>query len=542
MPRFTRSFHLSMVILLLFLAVSGAIRVQAASGPTEQPLVREASITLEVVRYEWWLLRWSNNSFVCQVIIDHEGLPTPNDIDEDCGDQVYKEWASTPACTGLMDGTMSPADCSGMYLYFLSAQPTQKTIIVELPPPEVDISLSGCIPTIPDNLCGQIPSLLFTGQEPLPNESIVAIHAVLNGVRTDCSGAVCEVPLGPTTMQGMPVEFWADSSYGDSSVHFTAHVRVIDSGVSALGSGWYVDVLSSQWVGRPTASCAQVWQAFPPVGGPPSWLYTPEAPELLATDIPYNYLAGRLIAQGVVDASACPGGGLLSNGYSDACGLEAAMPYVQEWQNLFDSQIIQVADETGVPAQLMKNLFAQESQFWPGAFKDPHEYGLGQLTDNGAEAILLWNSDFYNQFCPLVLDEAACQRGYVYLDEESQTILRGALAMQVKADCTDCPAGIDLSNVNFSINLFAQTLLANCEQVAQVVYNATGQIPGEVSSYEDLWRFTVANYHVGPGCLSYAMYTAWSARAVMDWDHIQNYLTDACKGVIPYVDNVTVVP
>jgi hypothetical protein len=266
-------------------------------------------------------------------------------------------------------------------------------------------------------------------------------------------------------------------SYGDSSKHFTAQVRVIDSGVSTspTGGGWYVDVLSSQWQGYAVASCAQVWQAFPPLGGPPAWLSTPEVPELLATDLPYNYLAGRLIAQGLVDASACPGEGLLENGYSDACGLEAAGPLVEEWQNRFDIAIIDVANQTGVPAQLMKNIFAQESQFWPGMFRVPNEFGLGQLTDNGAEAVLLWNPTFFNQFCPLMLDESACERGYVYLDAESQAILRGALALEAKVDCPECPAGIDLAHTDFSINLFAHTLLANGEQVAQIVYNATAR-------------------------------------------------------------------
>ena len=215
---------------------------------------------------------------------------------------------------------------------------------------------------------------------------------------------------------------------------------------------------------------------------------------------------------------------------------------MEEWQNRFDLAIIAVAQETGVPAQLMKNIFAQESQFWPGVFRVPNEFGLGQLTDNGAATVLLWSPAFFEQFCPLVLDDSACQRGYIYLDAESQAILRGALAIQANADCPTCQAGIDLTNAEFSITLFANTLLANCEQVAQIMYNATGQIAGEVSSYEDLWRFTVANYHTGPGCLSYAMYTAWAARATMDWEHVSDYLTEPCESVIPYVENVTSYP
>ncbi len=136
-----------------------------------------------------------------------------------------------------------------------------------------------------------------------------------------------------------------------------------------------------------------------------------------------------------MDASSCVTGGMLANGYADACGLERARPAVLEWQNQFDARILDVSQETSVPAQLLKNLFAQESQFWPGVFRVPLEFGLGQITDNGADAILLWNGSFYDEFCPLVLAEDACAEGYLKLKPADQALLRGALAIEAKADC-----------------------------------------------------------------------------------------------------------
>jgi hypothetical protein len=342
---------------------------------------------------------------------------------------------------------------------------------------------------------------------------------------------------------GSRIEFWANSSYGDSSEHFIAQVRVVDSGVSEEpgGGGWYVDVISSQWQGSPLASCAKIWEAFPPLGGPPSWLITPEGSELLASEEPYYYLAGRMISQGLVDASSCSLGGLLPNGYADVCGLEVARPLVEDWQNQFDTRIVDVARETGIPAQLMKNLFAQESQFWPGVFRVPYEYGLGQLTDKGADSILLWNPSFFDQICPLVLAEDACAGGYLNLAEDNQAILRGAVALQAKADCPTCAEGIDLSNVNFSVLLFANMLQANCAQVSRTIYTATNKMAGTVSTYEDLWRLTIANYHAGPGCLSYAVHQAWtnSTTGQLTWDEVVPYFTDPCKGVVPYVEKIT---
>lgn len=543
MERLTQLFRVCFVCLFFLINFSKTGRVSAADNP-EGGTGRKATIVVAYTRYEWWLLQWSDSKLVCQVYIDHEGWPTPQDILTDCGGTIYNQWLATQACASDDSDLIPPAGCTGLYLYYIGNAPAEKTIEVDLPPSEVYISLSGCSPIPPENLCPSIPSLHFEGIEPLPNEEINTIHVKIAASETSCEGNTCDVQLKPTVLSGVTVEFWADSSFGDSSQIFTAMVRVIDSGVSVTptSGGWYVDVISDQWKGNDLATCSDVWQAFPPVGGVPGWLTTPEDVAFLETQEPYSYLAGRLIAEGAVDASSCPTGGLLSNGYADNCGLEIAMPEVIVWQNQFDGEIMAAATEAKVPAQLLKNLFAQESQFWPGVFKEPQEFGLGQITDNGADTLLLWNTSFYNQFCPLVLSQETCSTGYLKLSEENQAILRGALASSADADCDTCEYGIDLTKTDTSIKLVAHTMLANCEQVAQIVYNATGHFGGEVSTYEELWKFTIADYHVGPGCLSYAMYTNYAARSPMDWEHVSAHLTEPCQTVIPYVTQVITVP
>jgi len=543
MEKLIRLFRLCFASLFLIISLVGRGTVRAANEPNGD-IVRQSTILVGYTRYEWWLLRWSDNQLLCHVYIDHEGWPTAEEVLTDCGGTIYSQWINTQPCSGLDQGHTLPAGCIGLYLFFIGSAPAERKILVDLPPAQVYVTLSGCTPIPPENICPIIPSLHFRGEEPLPNEQITAIHVKMDNVETTCQGNSCDIKLRSTRLVGATVEFWADSSFGDSSAIFTAMVRVIDSGVSAspTSGGWYVDVISSQWQGNEIATCAQVWQAFPPVGGVPDWLSTPEDPAFLATEQPYAYLAGRLIAEGVVSAATCPSGGLLSNGYADNCGLELAMPEVIVWQNQFDDQIMQVANDTKVPAQLLKNIFAQESQFWPGEFRQPKEFGLGQITDNGADSLLLWNPSFFDQFCPLVLNQEQCSSGYLKLDADTQAIIRGALATSADADCSDCEFGIDLTSIDSSINLVAHTVLADCEQVAQIVYNATGRIAGEVADYDELWKFTLADYHVGPGCLSYAMYTAWGARSTLDWDHISTHLTEPCKTVIPYVTQVITTP
>jgi hypothetical protein len=303
-----------------------------------------------------------------------------------------------------------------------------------------------------------------------------------------------------------------------------------------------VDVISSQWRGAPLASCSQTWSSFPDVGGPPAWLTTPEQVEGLRSYATFYYLAGALIKQGLVDAGDCPDGGLQAPGFASVCGVEKAKPQVIEWQNRFDSEILRVAKDTGVPAQLMKNVFSRESQFWPGMYATYKEAGLGQLTEGGADTVLLWNPSFFSQFCPLVFETTVCQRGFGNLTDPEQAILRGAVVRKVNAACPNCPTGIDLSQANFSISVFARSLLANCEQVGQILYVTTEQLAGEVSTYTDLWRFTLVNYNAGSGCLANAVQNAHNDGQTLDWATVSAYLEPACQAAIKYVDDVSSMP
>jgi hypothetical protein len=528
---------LHILIILLSLTALGGRSVSAQE--IEDP-VRQSTIVIETTHYEWWLSRWTDNILVCQIIVDHEGPPTADEVVKDCGADVYEQWLKTPPCEEAAKGEPTTF-CPGLYAYFAGYESGTSTTIIDLPPPSVWLTLSGCTPIPPENFCTQQPILVLEGEEPLPDQEIIAIHAVVEGVKVSCKRDSCEIPLRATPLSGTEIEFWVDSSFGDSSEHFTALVRVVETGVPSVptSSGWYVDVLSTQWLGEPVDSCALIWGAFPPPGPSPSWLSTPSQRVLLASVEPFQYLAGRLIFQGLVDASECDNNGLLVNGYADACGLSKARPLVDLWQNQFDARILDVAQETRLPAQLIKNIFAQESQFWPGVFRVPQEYGLGQITDLGADTILLWNRPFYENFCSLILSDESCSKGYLKLDEEEQALLRGALASEANADCPDCPSGVDLVHTDQTVMLFAQGILANCDQVGQTIYNATEQSPGSVSSYEDLWQFTLANYNGGSGCLAFAIFRAWSLREPLDWEHVSPHLTQPCQGVIGYVDLIT---
>lgn len=518
--------------------------VQAAPHPVNTPIGpdRFTYLTVDITLYEWWLIAWKNNNIYCALWVDHEGLPTDNELSWACDEQVYKEWKAYSApCTAE-----NIRECPGYYLQNVSSKPSKKEITVKLPPPQVWVSVENCNPD-PDGWCSTQPQLVLTGEEPLPNESITSIQGYAGNDAFSCQGARCEFSLEKTTSEGVQLQFWAYSTYGDSSNVFTALVRVLTQGGESDGQRlvkrWYVNVLSTQWIGARIASCAISWDAFPPTEGLPEWLTTPEFPEQLTSSIPYAYLAGNLIIQGVVDVSTCADGGLTPEGTASACGLEAAKPSVEQWQNQFDHLIHDIALKTDVPAQLLKNLFSRESQFWPGVFRNGDDVGLGQLTENGADTTLLWNRAFFDDFCPLVLDKKACENNsYSSLSEANKKLLRGALVASVDATCAQCPLGIDISRANFSVSVFGRTLLANCEQTGKIIQNVTGKSPGRTLDYETLWKLTLVNYNAGPGCLSEAFEQANQAASKetpLGWDLVAQALDPGCRGAIGYVEDIS---
>lgn len=531
---------------LLQTASLSYVRAQDAAE-TETPPEEEkrtTQITVPFTRYKWWLIRWSNDNIVCTVYVEHEGVPTLLEVESQCDPNVYREWSETQPCD--VSEVDSFRQCPGFYFQFIESSAGERQIELELPKPEAWVSIIDCNEQFPDTHCTTLPSLLITGEEPLPNEIIISIQGTINNVPFSCMGNECRLPLQPTSMEGIDVEFWVDSSFGDSSKHFTAKVRVVPWGefmnpeeMSSDPTRYYVDVLSSRWRDGESASCAETWQVFPDIGGPPDWLRSPETAEELESDVAYYYLAGALITYGVVDASTCLDGGLQAPNIASPCGVEVAKPQLIEWQNRFDQDILKASQETGIPARLLKNVFSRESQIWPGIFRTYKEAGLGQLTENGADTILLWNPEFFHQFCPFVLNQVYCDLGYGNLETELQNMLRGALVRKVDASCPDCPASIDLSQASFSINVFAEGLLANCEQVGRMITNETSRSPGQLASYEDLWRFTLVNYNAGPGCLSNAIIDTWNANQQLNWANVTSHLEPVCEAAIGYVEDIS---
>ena len=287
--------------------------------------------------------------------------------------------------------------------------------------------------------------------------------------------------------------------------------------------------------------CAQAWRVD--VDVIPAWLQTPVFADQLHTEIDYNLLAGELISSGLVDANECPNGGLLFNGAANACGLEIARPAVYAWQNQFDEAILIAAKENRVPAFLLKRLFARETQFWPGTSWLAYEYGLGQATSFGLDALFQYYPSYFQSICPAIFTGEACQKTYSNLSAEDQALIRGFMASRyLNADCSTCEAGIDIAVVTESIDVFAKLMVANCHQVNQILVNYTEEPAGYSSTYSDLWRMTLANYNAGSGCIDQAVDTLIDDKAEVNWVNMANQLINqgyACAGSIDYVFEIS---
>ncbi len=516
------------------------IRGVSAAGKQPSGPDRFAVILQNYTSFEWWLTSYGDNKIDCSIVIDHDGLPTGGEIFDTCGQDIYNQWILTAPCS-------SKGECDGFYLQLAKAEPAQRKVAVKQPPPEVWVTLEGCEPYKSTFRCDALPTLVLTGEEPLDGEHITGLEGDADGKPFTCD-AVCRVDLVVTNDSGLNLEFWANSSYGDSSDIFQARVRVARS-ADPSDQYLYVDVLSTQWRGDTLAGCSQIWNKFPTVGGEPEWLTTPQRPEDLATSVSYEYLAANLIKYGVADASSCSDGGLQANGLASVCGLESSRPAVNDWQNQFDDLIFSAAQQTGVPAPLLKRIFARESQFWPGHADDHPEAGLGQMTDGGADTVFTWNPSFYEQFCPSVLDQSVCktkiyplpEAGWegIGLAETERSILRNALVNSVDAICPECSMGIDLTKADSSVAVFAQTMVASCMQAGKVLDMNYNSAPSDVATFEDLWRFTLVDYNAGPGCLGLAVDLTNTNGEPLDWEHLSSHLTPACQGALNYVNEIS---
>jgi len=246
-----------------------------------------------------------------------------------------------------------------------------------------------------------------------------------------------------------------------------------------------------------------------------------------------------MISYGLASPGTCPSKGLTLDGYANECGLLAVYRGMIDWQNQFDNGINNIADRFGISPILLKNLFAKESQFWPENDLVEFEYGFGHLTPEGVDTLFMWNYNFYDRYCIYKIGfKSGCSFGYTELSDEQRVGLIDTLTNDVSVFCETCDTLIDYSHVNFSIEIIGEVLLAYATQTGAIIENITGKPASTISSYEGLWRLTLANYNGGVGCLFEAIETTWTNDAVVIWDNVSLNFSDECGHTVEYVNEI----
>ncbi|MCB2179915.1 hypothetical protein KQH54_02205 [bacterium] len=465
-----------------------------------------------VLKNHWVLTYPQNANEACHIYMTNDLAPEDEDILGYCGLATYADWVAQQTCNDSTgDG------CTGVELSYVGGVNQKLETNVKLPGPLAYVEISNCGAW---GICTEKPMLNFGGLEPLHSQHIEKLYVIYEtGEVLQCTQVPCSIELPTTTSNGIKIFYYATSSYGDRSLTGTFYMR----NISNYQGGYLFQILGDPFWNSIPAAAAQ-WEFFPLLDSiQRPWLEDVSTVEDLATTEDYSLLAGKLILRGSVSASQCADGGLLQNGAASACGVSAAKDLVTNQQNRFDAQILQAAAVSRIPPRLLKGVIGQESQFWDG-WVIKGEYGYGMMTENGADMLLTWNLGYYLDLCLPIYGGDGCAWGYTNLADYPQAYLRGLALQNV--------------GTNREFEVIGQTLAAATGQTGQLIRNITGKMPGNVVSYDELWKISLAVYHGGAGCVGEAIKGAWAAEEEMTWANISEYLQGSCQAVADYPSRV----
>jgi len=362
------------------------------------------------------------------------------------------------------------------------------------------------------------PYVLLTAFGSVSRTDAVVINGYINSDEFVCTKFPCVVYLTTSSR----FIFRAYSNTGQSSDEVIASVSI-----NQTENGYLVSIDSVNQYASFTDSCSVIWGVGDMENA--QWDNFVQFPYQLNTKKTYHRLATQLILSGVVDTSDCPFGGLSSGlDWPTACGLEKANNAIIEWQNTYDDRIWLSSKNQGIPPKILKSLLGVESQFWPGNSRFyMDEYGLGQVNQLGMDVLLRSDFQFYQQACSSIYSD--CSRSYLSWEPAQQQLIRGAAVNLMDATCPTCAYGVDIDKAKQSVDIISKLLKANCKQVDSIV-------GAEVSdtTYEDLWRFTLATYHGGVSCFGRAFLKVEEKGLDVTWKNLSKELT--CSGAADYVN------
>ena len=495
------------------------------SGLFSIALFRTVSVQGQQVNTVWQLAYWESYASACTIVTSEDRIPTNEEIRQICGEPLYQEWLSTPLCEHSYAKTADALTCTGLFLRRIGQQavtvPTETPIQTGLMHIRFEIKSENCLPS---EMCSEKPEITLKGISLDGTASYQKVHIRIQSYEGECAGADCRIRLPETNEQGEWLEYWAMTAAGDQGEHYWLKFRVVNK--SADGTDAYRYDVISESLPKDTPYAGTTWSMFPSSTTQiPAVLERPYSVEYLTTKNKLSLLSAKLIQNGNVDASSCIHYGLSEDGSANGCGEELTAEMVFQWQNKYDEALFEAGNRYQMPPRLIKGLIAQESQFWPIS-TTANEYGLGKMTENGVDVLLRWNNAYYLSLCQKTFKSAVdiCGGGFSNLSKDQQISLRGEALKAI--------------GTSEEIDLITATIKASTAQVNQLVQNATGLAPSVVTTYEDMWKFTIANYYSGSGCLYNALSLCNSYKYAITWENAKTFMTGICSNARDYVDRV----
>ena len=480
-------------IALVLLAVPGIVR---ADGPPK----RVEIIQVQKTAYIWIVGGWGFE--MCRILTDNlEHVPQPEDINALCSfetRQLYK------------DGIV--------WIYYLGEYHYLEDVAQPLPQIQIKTDFAGS-------------AVIVQAFDPLPEHSVIKIDGMTSAGPLVCdtytgtpipSGLRCEFPL--YRPPGL-ITFFATSSYGDYSQNVRLRIGnknqsdtiFSEPEKSMIVIGDYAYTQYSPYFDIPLR-----WGLVPGDDPVPEWTKTVPNKTLL-TDQFYYYLSGQILLGDLSAGQNCPNNGIsLENGqYATNCGVHSVFERAFEIQNAYNDEITQASALTGVPNRIIKRIIAVESQFYPNAFGVAGERGLYQFTRDGADTLLRWNGPLYIDLCSEYWDD--CDKlGYDNLDQWQKDVLINHVL-------------VDHNNIYY----LASALKANAFQITRVLDNVADiETPGDILSYEDLWKMTILNYHAGPTITSAVLVNIQKLELEISWESFAIVLEDLQPTALQYVNRV----
>ena len=514
-----KSTRYSWILIGALIGLSGILGFGIHQTTADQiPGGRSRTIEVQQKQFIWDIISNANGNQLCELSIEFDRKPSNDEILAACADLFQASMLPTTAPGAKPVPTPMVFDRATFLNYthahLKEIHDFKRT--VKIPLQDLIVNL-----VIPDQLTSE-PYAIVAAFEPETDYKITAIHIKLDSGDYKCNYSRCRILI----LRDTSMEFWADSSFGDEAQHTKATIRV-----SQKDGKYQLSIESISPVQLFSDSCSQIWGTS--VGAPaPVWEVFPTSPENLHTNKKYYYLAGKLIKNQVVNTTACPGQGLLSDGSPNACGMEAVKDEVVRWQNQYDTMIWSTARSTGIPPILIKGLIELESQFWPSNVRYfMFEFGLAQINQYGADVALRWDNDLYKQVCNGLFYD--CSVAYASLPPSMQAIVRGGLVRSINSECPTCQYGIDYARTAQSIPTIARILRSNCRQTNYILNQQTVK-----PTYENAWKFTLLSYHSGYSCLDDAIRKTVANVETVSWTNVAKNISPDCPGAADYVNSL----